>query len=237
MKHLFNLALSLFIVLPIWSQNIKQNKTIEITYVKAYKNFKDSTNTPPKAMKGLEYKLICNTNEARFEYISSMNNDGQKTNQRFVGRGGGEGVYYKNLKERIKLHKTKSVDENLYLIKEELNKYNWKLLKETKKILGYDCFKAIGELKEYSYIRKKDLVIPIVVWYVPTIAAPFGPAGYDGLPGLILESSSSSFYLIANNIEFHNEKIKIRRPTKGKEVTADEFNRLLSEAFEKRFKQ
>ena len=236
MKYLFSIILISLIMLSGWSQNSKTNKTIEVTYVKAYKNFKDSTNSAPKVMKNIEYQLLCNTIEGRFEYIQTMNNDGLKANNRFIGRGGGKGVYYKNLKEQVKLHQTKSASEHIYLIKEKLNRYNWELLSDTKKILDYNCFKAIGILKEYDYLRKKDISIVITVWYTPSLPIPFGPAGYDGLPGLVLESSSSSFYLIAKEVKFHDKNLKIERPTNGKLVSADEFNKSISEVLKKRFK-
>jgi len=225
MKYFINLFI---ISLTALGYAQSDSKNIEVTYIKAYKNHKDSTNTAPKPMKNLEYQLVCNFNEARFEYISAMSNDGNRENERFIGRGGGRGIYYKNLKEEIKLHQIKSIDENTYLVNENLNKYDWKLLRETKKILGYDCFKAIANYKEYNTIKKQETTLTIVVWYTPSIPVSFGPAGYDGLPGLVLESSSSSFYLIADNITILKEEKDIKRPNKGKEVTLEEFNDILN---------
>lgn len=135
MKNFFCLLFLSLNVVFVWSQTDISKKTIEVTYVKAYKNYKDTTNTAPKLMKNLEYQLLCNTNSARFEYIPNMSNDGDKTNERFIGRGGGKGVYYRNLKEKVKLHQTYSLDEKLYIIEEDLKKYDWKLLKDTKKYL------------------------------------------------------------------------------------------------------
>jgi len=208
---------------------LDSDKTIEIIYVKAYKNFKDSTKSSPKIMRNMEYRLLSNSKESRFEYIKSMQSDDDyQTNERFIGRGGGSGVYFKNLKEKIKLHQISGLDESTYLINEELNKFNWQLLKETKKILGYDCFKAVGEIVEYSYTRKKEIHIPIIVWYAPSIPLPFGPAGYDGLPGMVMESQMDSFYLIAKEIKFYDKALKIKRPVKGIKVTQDEFNKALN---------
>ena len=70
--------------------------------------------------------------------------------------------------------------------------------------------------------------MPVTVWYAPSIPLPFGPAGYDGLPGMVLESSMSSFYLIAQEIKFYDKALKIKQPVKGLKVTQDEFNKTLN---------
>lgn len=233
MKKLFCLILLSFCSISVWSQNDISKKTIKVTYLKAFKNYKDISDTEPKLMKNLEYQLLCNTNEALFEYIPSMSIDGDHTNKRFIGRGGGGGVYYRNLKEKENLHQTRNINENLYIITEDLNKYNWQLFKETKKILGYDCFKAVAELKSYSYLREKEITLKITVWYTPNIPVPFGPAGYDGLPGLVLESSTSSFYLIANTLEFQDKILEIKKPKKGKIITNDEFIKISKKVIDK----
>ncbi len=120
-----------FIQISIWSQ--EKEKTLEVTYVKAYKNYKDSTNGAPKTMKNLEYILICTKNEARFEFIPNMEIDGENANRRFKSRGGGNGVYYKNNEEKLKLHQSNSpFDNKKYLIKIPFNEYKWVITKEKK---------------------------------------------------------------------------------------------------------
>jgi len=226
------IKLTLIFLFPIlgWSQMDLSKKTIEINYVKAYKNFKDFSNSPPSILRNIEYKLVFNNNEARFEYIPNMSNDGDDENIRFIGRGGGSGINYKNLKSKEKIHQTE-IGGKTYIITNDYDKYDWKLLKDTKKIIGYDCYKAIGIFKEYSEIRKKDIIIEVSVWYAPSLAIPFGPAGYDGLPGIVLESSMSSFYLIATDIKFHDNPLKIKKPQDGIMVTNEEFNRILNKIF------
>jgi GLPGLI family protein len=221
MKHILNTALILFFPLIFFAQ---EAKTVEVIYIKAYKNHKDTTDVEPKLMKNLEYQLLFNNNESRFEHISSMSNDGDLTNERYIGMGGGRGVYYKNLKEKEKLRQVEDADgEELYLISEDIKKYEWVLQKDTKNILGYDCFKAIGSYTEYDPRKDKYLNLNVVVWYAPLLSASFGPSGFDGLPGLVLESYQGSFYLIAQEIKFHNKHIEIKRPKKGNKVTYKEY--------------
>lgn len=228
----------LILSLLVFTTSIAQNsQTIKVTYFKAFKKYTDKSSTPPKQMKGLEYELICNSLESRFEFIKSLSSDGNQENKRFIGRGGGKGIYYKNLKDKTKIRAVNQLGED-FLIVEDFNKYDWKLSKtQTKKILGYDCFFATASFIEYNPVLKKNVTLNISVWYTPSIPASFGPAGYDGLPGLVLESSTSSFYFIASNIEFLKKAEKIEKPSNGKEVTLKEFNEILFKVFKRRKKQ
>ncbi|KAB1157296.1 GLPGLI family protein [Tenacibaculum aiptasiae] len=221
-----------FIFFFFWGNIFSQNyKAVEVIYNKAYKNYKDSTNSAPRLLRNLEYKLLSNHNESRFEYIKKIDHDGYETNKRFISKGGGKGIHYKNLATNERFWQVEDFGD-LYLVNEKFNKYKWKLLKsESKKILGYICYKAIGTFTEYSPIRKKTIENKIEVWYTPSLPIPFGPSGFDGLPGLVLESLNGSFYLIAKKINLKKQAFKIRKPIKGKKVNHDEFNKLIYKYF------
>jgi len=228
MKKFVIIILLLFSGINLWSQNDLLNKTIEVTYIKGYKNYKDTVNAPPRLMKNLEYQLLLNNNEARFEYISSMISDGDRiTNSRFIGKGGGDGIYYKNLKQKEKLVQTDNDNQKLYLVEEDLNQYKWTLHKDQKKILGYDCFKATGQYSFFGYFRNRKITINITAWYTPSIPVPFGPSGYDGLPGLVLEAQKGSFYFIAQEVNFHNKTKPIKRPNEGELLSREEFHKTI----------
>jgi len=228
MKHVKLTFLFFFFLINIYSQ--KYN-ALEVIYNKAYKNYRDTTNSPPKILKNIEYKLQCNLNESRFEHIKRMDSDGDNTNKRFIGKGGGKGIHYKNLETKERFWQVEDFG-GLFLVEEKFNKYEWKLLKnESKMILGYECFKAIGTFKEYSPIRKKIIENKIEVWYTPSLPLPYGPAGFDGLPGLVLESVNGSFYLMVKKINFKENPIKIKKTVKGKKVSHNEFNKLIYNYF------
>ena len=78
-------------------------------------------------------------------------------------------------------------------------KYEWTLLNETKDIDNYKCYKATTPL---YYNGKKYNDVTITAWYAPEIPVPFGPAGYGGLPGLILElqNDMGTFYVKKINL-------------------------------------
>ncbi len=69
---------------------------------------------------------------------------------------------------------------------------NWVLIKETKKLGGFECYKATCRFRGRDYIA----------WYAPEIAVPYGPWKFQGLPGLILE-----VYTINKEIYFYAKKI------------------------------
>jgi GLPGLI family protein len=70
----------------------------------------------------------------------------------------------------------------LGFIKDALRTSRWKILKETSKINGLYCRKAI---------MKKDTTL-ITAWFCTDIPFQDGPYYYYGLPGLIIKASSSS---------------------------------------------
>lgn len=221
----FNLA-TIFFFFSIIA--ISQNKTFEVTYVKGYKNFKDTTSTTPKILKNLKYKLTFNNIEGRFEYIDQMVIDGTKNNSRYKGKGGGNGIYYKNVSSEENLWQFDELDKT-FLVEDNFKKYKWELFKGEKKIiLGYLCYKAVGTYEEYTSMRGNK-TIKVEVWYSPDIPVSFGPSGYDGVPGLVLESKKGSFYFIAEKIkEVKKNNTKIIKP-KGERISRDGLNKMLIE--------
>lgn len=80
------------------------------------------------------------------------------------------------------LYVNKFFNDNNYLIREDFEKINWKIEKETKTLLGYTCQKAIGVCKGRTY----------TAWFTTDVPASFGPWKLHGLPGLILEAYDAS---------------------------------------------
>lgn len=63
---------------------------------------------------------------------------------------------------------------------------DWTVTDETKTILGYECRKALGSHFKDSH-NKEITEITYTAWFAPDLGLPYGPVGYDGLPGIILE--------------------------------------------------
>lgn len=146
--------------------------------------------------------------------------------------------YYKNVKEG-----TYSVKNDLFgkifLVKDSLPKLEWKMGSESKKIGNYTAFKAtaLQQVKRPNmsaiFNRNQDSTakefiekeIEIVAWYSPDIPVNQGPASYWGLPGLILEVNDDVTTILCSQIVMNpKEKIDIKAPSKGKEVSQTEYD-------------
>ena len=75
--------------------------------------------------------------------------------------------------------------------------------------------------------RKGEINYPITAWFCPEISLQFGPLGFSGLPGLILELEVYNERYTAVKIELSPKKeVKVEKLKKGKEVTQDEFENI-----------
>jgi GLPGLI family protein len=72
--------------------------------------------------------------------------------------------------------------------------------------------------------------VEVTAWYTPQIPVSNGPGEYAGLPGLILELNIYRTTLLCSKIVMNpKEAEKIEPPTKGKEVTRKEYNKIVKE--------
>jgi len=143
-----------------------------------------------------------------------------------------DGRFFINLKENAILNDFDSPDGTHYIISSKANKYQWKLTKETKKISGYTCYKATTQ--KITNNMAGTFAKPVTAWYAPAIPIPFGPKDYNGLPGLILELQEGTIGLYATKINLNpKEKIEINKPTKGKLMTQEEYDKSNGASYER----
>lgn len=106
-----------------------------------------------------------------------------------------------------------------FLIKDTLQASDWHVSDEQKLVSGVMCQKA-------ELYTDSDT---IVAWFTPQIPVSTGPAGFAGLPGLIVHVSmdGGNYQITATNIVKRPiGKKEIKAPTKGKTITEEEFNAL-----------
>lgn len=144
----------------------------------------------------LNYDLIFNTNESFFSLKEGLGIDerGYFFAKLFSGY---EGTVFQDSEFSYS-----EINSELgrFVIKKE-TKRNWILENETKVINGFVCFKATA-IK--TIINSKGIFhFPIIAWYCPQIPLSYGPNGYGGLPGLILE-------LQVRNILFGVKKLDLK---------------------------
>ena len=75
--------------------------------------------------------------------------------------------------------------------------------------------------------------IEVTAWYTPQIPVNQGPDEYWGLPGLILEVDADRTTILCSKIVINpQDKEEIKVPTKGKEVTREEYNAIVKQKIE-----
>lgn len=176
-----------------------------------------------EALNEIEFELKFSKNESTFQRVKSLKTENNKF-FRLALIPHGSSIFYNS--KNGTLEQKNIFGENFLVSK---NKLKWKLINESKKIGEYNCLKAIAEvIKPYRGKPKKYIKI---AWYSPKINAPYGPIGYEGLPGLILELNDGKYKYIASKIKLNlKNSIEIKSNLKGKKVTEKEMNLLISEA-------
>jgi len=172
-------------------------------------------------IKSIETNLSFNQQEAIYTPISGMDNEGDRGLKETMIITGSYGVYYfnKGLNKRIRQI---DVYGQLFLIESDLNSRQWVLTQETKTINNYLCYKATSTLVTKN--SAGTFYKPLIAWYAPKLPMPYGPNGYGGLPGLILQLTEGDFIFYVSKLILNPKNPnKIEQPTKGKKVTEDEF--------------
>ncbi|WP_242082648.1 GLPGLI family protein [Aestuariivivens sediminis] len=156
----------------------------------------------------------------------------------------GSDVLYKNMKTK-RYTSQNELFGKLFLVKDDLEKWDWTLENETKTIGKYTCYKATmtrhveviqggisvnGEknLNTESHMEPKMRAVKITAWYTPEIPLNNGPARYYGLPGLILEVNDGEETILCSKIVLYPDKdLEIKEPQKGKEVNREDYDAIV----------
>ena len=120
---------------------------------------------------------------------------------------------------------SKELDGKLFLINAEIETYDWKISRETKKINGFNAKKATYEGNRFMY----------EVWFSTDIKSKCGPDNSFGLPGLVLEAKMIHIEHPDNYTHYKldqlsiDNSIKFSVPTKGKSMSALDFKKFREE--------
>ena len=215
----------------------------------------DSTQVPSEMQEQLlammkkqfekEYTLDFNKDASLYKVVESLETPTVSGGgMQIVVAGAGEAdVLYKNISENRLANKS-DIFGKTFLIKDSLPEQQWTLTKETKNIGQYTCFKATRtetRTVQSSFSSNEDEgteassetteeEITITAWYTPQIPLGHGPGRHYGLPGLILEISDGTQSILCSKIVLNpKDGVKVEEPTKGKEVTQEEYNAIMQE--------
>lgn len=199
----------------------------------------------------LEKTYTLTFNKTASSFKEDVKLDAPGTSGPSWGRSNGQGSIYKNTKDKKMIEDLEQFSKR-FLIVEEMDQPQWQMGVETKKIGQYTCYKATMVIEDKSVDfgsifgrrgndQKKDStetkedkrMLNVTAWYTPQIPVSTGPDKYYGLPGLILELNAGRTTMLCTEIVISGEEtLEIDEPNKGKEVTRDEYNKIIKEKTE-----
>lgn len=207
-----------------------------------FKNFLEKT-----------YTLSFNQSESSFK--ENVKLDAPGTSGPSWSRSNGQGSIYKNLKDKEMIEDVEQFSKR-FRVMEEMELPQWEMSAETKQIGQYLCYKATmvrvdnsidwgsifsrrarnNQKKDSSKTTKDKEAVKlqkITAWYTPQIPVSAGPERYWGLPGLILEINAGRTTMLCTEIVINPEDVvEIKKPSKGKEVSRDEYNVMMKQKSE-----
>jgi GLPGLI family protein len=254
MKRTFTL-LALFLCLGLGLQTASAQGFTGRAYYKSTSKISismDSTKMAPEQMAQIQaslkkqmeqnYVLSFNQTESTWKKEESLGGGPATASAGgavFMVATSGEGsMLYKNIADQSYAQEREVMGKE-YLIQEKSEPFEWELSGETKKVGNYTVQKAsftkIVDSKRFStgmteMENVKD-TLQVTVWFTPEIPVSHGPENYFGLPGLILEVQNQGRTLICEKIELNPsaEPVVIERPSKGKEISLEEFKKMEEE--------
>ena len=235
MKNIFKnsvIIVFLFIVSNLNAQNTistviyKKKVTYNLDKAKEGKA-KTLLQNVSSVVKDLEYELVFDSFESYFSEIEKLDSEESNTLSNNVARliGLGNGQIYMNIKDK-KILTQKNLSSDLFLI-ESKKPQKWKKTNETKQIGKYNCFKATTTVF-IETVSAGTIEEEVIAWFTPEIPVSFGPAGFGGLPGLIMEIEKGKAVIYAHKVYLGTAKDKkINIPKRGIKVSEEEFREIL----------
>lgn len=168
------------------------------------------------------------------------------------GKNFAQGNQYKNVKDN-KLVQSQEFYGKKFLVKDKLQKIDWKMGSETKQIGNYTCFKAMAlipsdELNWYNFswdmmrkntpqtdstgaVKEPEIkMTQVEAWYTLQVPVGHGPSEFWGLPGLILEVSAGDTTMLCSKIVINpKETLEIEAPKRGEEINKVDYQATLIE--------
>jgi GLPGLI family protein len=172
------------------------------------------------AAKNIQLELLFNQEKSIFQHQRGLSISDFKEMDEFVKYLTAKGTYFTNLANSKQILQTQYQD-NKYNVESIIEKQDWKLTKEQKRIGKLLCYKAILD-KSNTGLNEHT-----IAWYAPEIPFSYGPTEHVGnLPGLILELTIPGTRYTASKIELNPKKeIKIDWPTDVETMTEAEYKK------------
>ena len=130
-------------------------------------------------------------------------------------------VYNDLAKQQLALQKT--FYGTTMLLQDTVRHIDWRITNDMRTIAGFECRKAVGRIMDSVYV---------IAFYTDQIITPGGPESFSGLPGMILGIAIPRINTtwFATKLEVTPiTSADIAPPSKGKKLTAEEFQKKLKE--------
>lgn len=194
----------------------------DISKVEQVNNFmKKSNYLAAQTLKKLEFELKIKDEISIFEVINVGLVEDEKGYSTGLVRGiNTKGIYYSNAEKQESIHQ-KELFKELFLVKQPFLIIKWKLKNESRKIGKFNCFNATGTIVETSS-KGISKTLNVNCWYTTEIPTNLGPAGFNGLPGLIVRLEKGNTVLNLKEVTISQKKITINKPKEGIKVESQE---------------
>lgn len=173
-----------------------------------------------KELHNFEFDLYVENQEAYFSIKQKLKPENTSQNIWSIANAlvYSDEKWYYNQKSNTQLSQRDFMGE-YFLIESNFKNRRWKLIEESKTVKGYRVYKAITTKKFIGSkgVKEKE----VIAWYCPDLKYSFGPFEFGGLPGLIVELQMQA--VTYTLIKQKTEKRNIKKPTKGKNITEEEF--------------
>lgn len=179
--------------------------------------------------KYLTFELVFNNNEMFF-YANEMLGIKENKPNFSLSFSGVTGKMHKDKLSDFVYIELKNNLFGKFILKKEI-KVDWKIYKESKMIQNFKCYKATTIIKFNNGVG--DFTRNITAWYCPSLPFSFGPKGYSGLPGLILELQENNVVFGAKKIKLNIDNFKFPSELKGKIITESEYKKIADENIKK----
>lgn len=260
MKKFISLILLLFSVVTFSQKKFEGKATYMSKRTLDMSRFGQMSEQQKKQMKArfknfLEKTYTLSFNQPESSFKENVKLDAPGTSGPSWSRSNGQGSIYKNLKDKEMIEDVEQFSKR-FRVMEEMELPQWEMSAETKQIGQYLCYKATmvrvdnsidwgsifsrrarnNQKKDSSKTTKDKEAVKlqkITAWYTPQIPVSAGPERYWGLPGLILEINAGRTTMLCTEIVINPEEVvEIKKPSKGKEVSRDEYNVMMKQKSE-----
>jgi GLPGLI family protein len=215
-----------------------QNTIIEYKVLpnKASKAFSElqqlSSSEVESKLKLVTFSLLYNEDEMKF-YANDIPEIVKNDIDSFLLISDIQGIYHrKNNSNDLYIEIDEYGDEKNFIVRKKWIT-DWTLTNEKKLICGYECLKATCILNVDYGDDNVNKLYPLTAWYCPELKYSYGPKGYGGLVGVILEVEELFVVYRADKITINEDNEKIALPNDKKIITESKMYDLMDETINK----